>query len=88
VPKEVPRGQRVTTAEADWRGWKDVPLVTTPSFFQFEVKAAPDGQCDVIGRGDLNGDGKASSFKMHIAVDKTTKQLSVDHKMNETDADE
>lgn len=89
VPKEVPRGQRVTTAEGDWKGWKEVPVVTTPSFFQYEIKAAADGQsCDVIGRGDTNGDGKASAFKLHIRVDKSSKQLMVEPKIEETDPDE
>jgi hypothetical protein len=89
VPKEVPRGTKVTTAEADWKGWKDVPIVTTPSAYQYEIKAAPDGQtCDVIGRGDLNGDGKASTFKLHIRVDKSSKQLMIEPKIEETDPEE
>lgn len=89
VPKEVPKGTKVTTAAADWKGWKEVPVVTTPSAYQYEIKAAPDGQsCDIIGRGDLNGDGKASTFKLHIRVDKSSKQLMVEPKLEETDPDE
>lgn len=89
VPKEVPKGQPVTTAEADWKAWKTMPHLTTPSYWQFEIKAAPDGQtADLIARGDTNGDGKQSTFKLHIRVDKSSKQLMIEPKVDATDPDE
>lgn len=89
VPKEVPKGKRVTSADSDWKAWKDVPHVTTPTYYQYEIKTAPDGQsADVIARGDTNGDGKLATFKLHIRVDRSSKQLMVEPKIDETDPNE
>ena len=89
VPKEIPKGQRTTLTDADWKGWRDVPLLSGPTFYQYEIKAAPDGQtADVIARGDTNGDGKPAVFKLHIRVDKSSKQLMIEPKTEDTDPDE
>jgi len=42
-----------------------------PMYYQYEVRAAKDGEsAEVIARGDLNGDGKTSSFVITIKVKK------------------
>jgi len=42
----------------------------------------------VLARGDLNGDGKTSLFRVKIQVDRQTNALEVDPSIDETEPDE
>jgi hypothetical protein len=90
VPKTVPRGVKYTSTPDDWMPWDALKLtMDQPQYFQYEVKAAPDGMsADVIAHGDLNGDGKASTFKLALHVDRHTKKVVVALAPVITDGDE
>ena len=56
-------------------------------YFQYEVRAAKDGQsAEVLARGDLNGDGKTSLFRLKLQV--KGDRLDVAPKLEETDPEE
>jgi len=90
VPKTVPKGVKYQSSEADWKPWYALRFsMTAPQYYQYEIKAAPDGEsAEVIARGDLNGDGKTSQFKLLIKVDRSTNVLRVSPSILETDPDE
>jgi hypothetical protein len=90
VPKEVPRGVRYQSTPADWKPWSAIFFeMDAPQYYQYEIKAAKDGRsADIIARGDLDGDGKTSEFKLHIVLDPKTGELSVPTLPVETDGDE
>jgi hypothetical protein len=68
VPKTVPSGMKVQSKPSDWKAWAQIKFsLSDPQYFQYEVKAAKDGQsAEIIARGDLNGDGKTSLFVLQI----------------------
>jgi hypothetical protein len=70
TPKAVPKGVKYVSSPADWKPWSKLRFeMGSPQYYQYEVKAAPDGKsAEIIARGDLNGDGKTSLFKLSIAV--------------------
>lgn len=72
VPNAVPRGQKYTSQPAEWKAWAPMRFeITDPQYFQYEVKAAKDGEsADIIARGDLDGDGKTSLYTLHVKVDR------------------
>jgi hypothetical protein len=77
VPKSIPKGQKVQSSAADWKAWAPIKLfqMATPLYYQYEVVASKDGtQADVIARGDLDGDGKASEFKVHLHIEQDPKK--------------
>lgn len=90
VPKEIPRGTKVKTEPSDWAAWKQLRFeMSEPQYYQYEVRAAKDGQsADVIARGDLNGDGKPSLFKLKVTVDRKANALVIAPKIEEEDPDE
>jgi type IV pilus assembly protein PilA len=90
VPKTVPKGVKYQTSEADWKPWAALGFsMTVPHYFQYEIKAAADGEsAEVIARGDLNGDGKTSQFKLLIKVDRKTSTLRIAPSISETDPEE
>ena len=60
-----------------------------PQRFQYEIVAAKDGEsAEIIARGDLNGDGKMSLFKVAVKVDRAKDVLVVAPTISETDPDE
>src|SRR5262249_5777297 len=73
IPKNVPRGTRRVTAEADWQapGWKDIGFsLKEPSYYQYEFVTSFDGKkVTVRAHGDLDGDGKESLFELKLSVD-------------------
>jgi len=71
VPQEVPHGNKYASVAADWKPWESLHFsLDQPQYFQYSVVAARDGQhADVIGRGDLDGNGRSSLFKLGLAVD-------------------
>jgi hypothetical protein len=86
----VPRGVKYTCTPDDWMPWDALKLtMDQPQYFQYEVKAAPDGMsADVIVHGDLNGDGKTSTFKLALHVDRHMKKVVVALAPVITDGDE
>jgi hypothetical protein len=53
------------------------------------VVASKDGKhCDVLAHGDLDGDGKLSTFKLSLTVDSKTKELVIPRTVTEEDPTE
>jgi hypothetical protein len=79
VPKVVPRGVKVQTKPDEWAAWSPIKFsITTPQHYQYEVKAAPNGEsAEVIAHGDLDGDGKLSTFTLEMHIDRKAKQVVV-----------
>lgn len=70
VPKSVPRGKTVVLTEADWKPWSKLKLSLAETRFQYEIKASKDGQtAEILARGDLNGDGKTSLFRILLKIE-------------------
>lgn len=88
VPKKIPSGAKYQTQPSEWKAWEPLHFAfTDPQYYQYEVRAAKDGKsADIIARGDLNGDGKSSEFRLHLALDK--EQLTIDPELEEHDAEE
>lgn len=82
VPASVPRGAKYQTSADEWKAWSAIHFaLTDPQYFQYEVVAAKDGRtAEILARGDLNGDGKTSLFRVKIELDpKTGAITAVDH---------
>ena len=79
VPKVVPRGVKVQTKPDDWAAWSPIKFsIAGTQHYQYEVHAAADGEsADVIAHGDLDGDGKLSTFTLAIHIDRKAKALVV-----------
>ena len=90
VPKTVPKGVKYQSSASDWKPWAPLRFeMSAPQYYQYEIKAAKDGEsAEIIARGDLNGDGKTSQFKLLIKVDRTTNALRVSPAIAETDPEE
>ena len=73
TPKTVPKGIKVKTTDADWKAWSAVSFkIEAPLRYQFEVKASKAGDtAEILARGDFDGNGKASLYKMTVKVDAT-----------------
>jgi hypothetical protein len=73
IPKEVPKGTKYQSSDADWEhpSWSAVKFaLTTPQYFSYSFETSPDGKkCTVIGRGDLDGDGVESKFSIDLGID-------------------
>lgn len=89
TPKTVPKGERYQTSSADWKPWTPLAFeMTEPQYYQYEIKAAKDGKsADIIARGDLNGDGVTSEFKLTVKVGAGGK-LEIPPTIAETNPDE
>jgi hypothetical protein len=72
VPKTVPRGTKYVSTAADWKAWSKIRFqMEGPQYYQYEVKAAKDGEsAEIIAHGDLDGNGKVSTFKIALKVDR------------------
>lgn len=90
VPKAVPKGTTSTLASTDWGPWKPLHFeMTMPQRYQYEIIAAKDGEsAEIVARGDLNGDGRTSLFKVAVKVDRVKDVLVVAPTISETDPDE
>jgi type IV pilus assembly protein PilA len=90
VPSEVPHAVKYQSSGADWKAWEKIHFsMGEPQYYQYEVKAAKDGLgADIIARGDLNGDGKASFFRIQAVVDKASGGLLISPNIEEQDPEE
>jgi hypothetical protein len=90
VPKTVPRGTTYTPTSKDWAPWKQLHFeMTMPHRYQYEILAAKDGEsAEIVARGDLDGDGRTSLFKIAVKVDRAKDVLVVAPTISETDPDE
>jgi len=82
VPATVPRGAKYQSSAEDWKAWAPIHFnLTEPQYYQYQVVAAKDGKsAEILARGDLNGDGKASLFRVKIQLDPKTGDVSaVEH---------
>jgi hypothetical protein len=79
VPKDVPRGVKYESRADEWKAWDPIKfMMDVPQYYQYEVRAAADGQsADIIAHGDLNGDGKTSTYKITLRVEPKTKHRNV-----------
>lgn len=86
VPATVPRGTKYQSSANDWQAWAPIHFsFSEPQYFQYEVVAAKDGKsAEIFARGDLNGDGKSSLYRIKIELDPKTGQLTAS-KPSETD---
>lgn len=78
VPASVPRGVKYQSSPEDWKAWAPIHFaLTDPQYYQYEVMAAKDGKtAEILARGDLDGDGKTSLFRLKIALDAKTGVLT------------
>jgi hypothetical protein len=86
VPAAVPRGVKYQSTVEDWKAWAPIHFgLTEPQYYQYQVTAAKDGKtAEILARGDLNGDGKTSLFRLKISLDPKTGEISaVDHSEEE-----
>jgi hypothetical protein len=77
VPAAVPRGAKYQSSADDWKPWAAIQFQRAePQYFQYEVVAAKDGKtAEVLARGDLDGDGVTSLYRLKIELDAKTGQL-------------
>ena len=70
TPQTIPKGVRYVSGPGDWMPWEKLNFdVLGPQYYQYEVKASNDGKsADLIARGDLNGDGKSSTFILTVTI--------------------
>jgi hypothetical protein len=76
---------------ADWKSWEPIRFsMDAPQYYQYEVRAAKDGQsAEILARGDLNGDGKTSLFRLKVVVNpKGDHELDIASRIEETDPEE
>lgn len=90
VPKTVPRGTTFASTPKDWVPWKQLRFeLGSPQHYQYEIIAAKDGEsAEIVARGDLDGDGRTSLFKVVVKVDRAKDVLVVAPTISETDPDE
>jgi hypothetical protein len=78
VPATVPRGVKYQSSPDDWKAWSAIHFaLTDPQYFQYEVVAAKDGKtAEITARGDLDGNGKASLYRLKIELDPKTGDIT------------
>jgi hypothetical protein len=78
VPASVPRGAKYQSTADDWKAWSAIHFaLTEPQYFQYQVVAAKDGKtAEIIARGDLDGNGKASLYRLKIQLDPKTGEIT------------
>jgi hypothetical protein len=91
VPSTVPRATKYQSTPADWKPWAPIKFaMDMPQYYQYEVRAAKNGEsAEIVARGDLDGDGQMSQFKVTLHVDRARgSALVVDPSIAETDPEE
>ena len=88
VPPTIPRGARYMSKQEEWKAWEPIGHhALAPQWYQYEIVAAPDGKsAEIIARGDLDGDGKASKFVLRVRLEKDGPKS--DRQIEETDPEE
>jgi type IV pilus assembly protein PilA len=90
VPADVPAAKKYQSQASDWKAWEPIRFsFVDPQYYQYEVRAAKDGEsAEIIARGDLDGDGKLSTFTLPMRLDKKSRELTLGPQIQETDPDE
>lgn len=85
VPSTIPRGVKYQASADDWKGWAAIRFsMTEPQYYQYEVVAAKDGKsADVFARGDLDGNGKSSSYRLRLVLDTKTGVMQAEEVIEE-----
>ena len=78
VPATVPRGVKYQSSADDWKAWAPIHFaLVDPQYFQYEVVAAKDGKsAEIFARGDLDGNGKSSLYRLKVLLDPKTMLLT------------
>lgn len=87
VPSTIPRGVKYQASADDWKAWAPIRFsMADPQYFQYEVLAAKDGKsAEIIGRGDLDGNGKSSVYRLKVVLDTKTGVMRAEEVIDETD---
>jgi hypothetical protein len=90
VPTDVQHATKYMSAPADWQAWERIHFsIQVPQRFQYLVRVAKNGRSgEVLAHGDLDGDGKASTYAIDIKLDPRTGRVVVGKTIRETDPDE
>jgi hypothetical protein len=90
VPSAVPRGVKYASTDADWKAWAPLRFsMTAPQYYQYEIKAAKDGEsAQIIAHGDLDGDGVVSTFTLDVVVRRAEDRILVAPAIQESHPDE
>jgi hypothetical protein len=90
VPPTIPRGTKYQSSPDDWKAWQPLGFsFTDPQYYQYEIIAAKDGKsATIFARGDLNGDGKPSEFRLKLRLDPKTRALSIDPSLEEANPED
>ncbi len=89
TPNAIPKGVKYQSSPEDWKPWEQLKFeMSSPQYYQYEVKASKDGKsADIIARGDLNGDGKSSTFALKVTIT-PDHHMVLTPQIAETDPDE
>jgi hypothetical protein len=74
VPKDAPKAQPYQSSPSDWAApsWKAIQFnLDAPQRYSYAFNTAKDGRSTtVVAHGDLNGDGKPSTFELKLDIEK------------------
>jgi hypothetical protein len=88
------KGRRYQSTLADWSGspWQELRFsIPQPQFYAYSFVSQGSGvqaKAWAIARGDLDGNGVASTFKLAIECDPVTYQAKVARDVDKTDPEE
>jgi hypothetical protein len=90
VPSTIPGATKYQSSPSDWKAWDKIHFAMTgPQYYQYEVVAAKDGaSADIVARGDLDGDGKTSTVKRTVTIDRVARRVVFSPEVEEGDPDE
>jgi hypothetical protein len=90
VPSSIPGATKYQSSQSDWKAWDKIHFAMAgPQYFQYEVVASKDGSsADIVARGDLHGDGKTSTVKRTVTIDRVARRVVFSPEVEEGDPDE